>query len=180
MDGTAALPSPAERAETVSLLESSRDHLLALCRGLHPEDWARSDCAGRWTVAHVLEHLVIIDQRVAANLERMLGQPAEPDWHAKTAAADAALAATAVVVQPLNAPAPIQPQGGQSPEKLLADFEAARAKLLDVARNAALALKEHTANHPILGPLHGQQWLRVTAHHTERHLTQMRACLAQK
>lgn len=173
MSDPAAIPTAAERAAAVAHLEATRDALLAHCSTLDPAAWQRSDGEGRWTVSNILEHLVIVEQRSMGLFEKMLTQPAEPDWHARTAAQDARLPFTVTVTEKIQAPAPLHPQGAATPTQLMADFAAARAATIAFAQIPGQPLKEHTRNHPVLGTLNGYQWLLLAGYHTLRHLGQM-------
>lgn len=167
----------AERLQVTQELTQSRDALLASLPPLDSPAWqARAD-AKSWSVAGILEHLVIVERRIHGRLESMLTQPPEPDWHDRTAHQDELVPGVATVTEPVNAPEPLHPQGGRTPSQLREDFLAARAALLEVAARPALPLKEHTFLHPVMGPLNGLQCLRTVAYHSDRHRKQMQRCL---
>lgn len=174
-----AIPTPSERAAATRELEQSRDELLQTCAALTPSDWTRTDGAGRWTVAGIVEHLGIVERRVHTAIEAMLAAPAEPDWAEGTAGQDDRIPAAATVTTPIVAPEVLHPHSGQPSEQLLAEFKAARAANLELSQRPGLPLKEHTRVHPVLGRLHGLQWLRITAYHTRRHRAQIERCLRQ-
>ena len=176
MSDPSAVPTPAELQAAIENLERSRDAVLAHCSGLSASAWERSDGPGRWSPAGILEHLVIIERRSLGLVSAMLTQPAEPDWHARTAAQDARLPGAVVVETKIQAPPPLQPQGGADPRTLLDDFGAARAATLAFAATPGQPLKQHLRSHPAFGELNGYQWLLLIGYHTERHLGQMRGC----
>jgi hypothetical protein len=157
-------------------LEATCGEVIDTCVGMPDEAWTRADGEGRWTVAQILEHLTIVERRVVSLLEKMLGQPPEPDWHERTASKDAMLPQTRVANEKISAPPVLHPTGQQSPDELIAAFRSARAATLEFARRPDQPLKEHTQNHPALGHLNGYQWLVLTAHHTTRHLAQIKRC----
>ncbi|HEY7837854.1 MAG TPA: DinB family protein [Terriglobales bacterium] len=180
------VPSPAELAAAVGGLERSRDAVLACCTGLSGDAWAHvdspndssNDGAGRWTVADILEHMLLFETRYTAGLEESLRQPANPEWAAQTANKDAATAQAAVVRTPLVAPATMQPRGGIAPAELLAQWTAARAATIALAVRPGQALKSHTHPHRILGTISAYQGLLFIAAHTDRHRLQIERCLA--
>ncbi|MGH9416568.1 MAG: DinB family protein [Terriglobales bacterium] len=173
---SAAAPTRAELAETASLLERSRDELLDFCRRLPATDWNRSDGAGRWTVAQILDHLVIIEKRSVPVLEAMIQAGPDPDWAAKTLHKDAILARAEVVEKPVVAPAPLHPSLTPEPERLLTEFAAARQATLGLLARPGLELKQYVRTHPAFGDVNLLQNLRLLAFHTRRHLSQMRGC----
>ena len=176
------VPSPAELAAAVGGLERSRDAVLACCTGLSGDAWARNDSpndvAGRWTVADILEHMLLLETQYTAGLEESLHQPPDPDWEAQTANKDANIAAAAVVRTPLVAPETMQPHGGIAPADLLAQWAAARAATLALAQRPGQALKSHTRPHRILGTINTYQGLLFIVAHTDRHRQQIERCLA--
>ncbi|HXR97950.1 MAG TPA: DinB family protein [Terriglobales bacterium] len=170
------IPTAAEMQYAVSELESTRDALLDTCATLPQNAWTLSDGEARWTAAQVLEHITIVERRVVGLLEKMLGQPPEPDWHDRTASKDAILPHTRVANEKLTAPPPLHPTGQQTPAELIAAFQSARAATLAFAARPHQPLKEHTQKHLALGELNGYQWLVLAAHHTTRHLAQIKRC----
>lgn len=176
------VPSPAELAAAVGGLERSRDAVLACCTGLSGDAWAHDDSpnggAARWTVADILEHMLLFETRYMAGLEESLLQPPNPEWAAQTANKDAATAQAAVVRTPLVAPETMQPRGGIAPAELLAQWTAARAATIAMAVRPGQALKSHTHPHRILGTINAYQGLLFIAAHTDRHRQQIERCLA--
>jgi len=171
------IPSSEELAEAKAILEASRDQLLAFCAGLSPADWAKSDGDSRWSIAQILEHLVIVERRSVALLENLAQGTPDPDWEAKTAAKDSILARAAVVEQRISAPAAIHPGPAPDPVYLQRDFRAAREETLALAARPGVPLKHFVRTHPAFGDVTALQSLRLLGYHTQRHLSQMRGCL---
>lgn len=171
------MPTPAAavtEAQAQRHLAATRDALLAHCAQLSPEAWHRSDGEGRWTPAQILEHLVLVEQRILGLLGAMLEQAPEADWRERTAAQEPKLAATAVAVSKVEAPPPMHPQGNRAPAELQAAFAALRERTIALAVRRG-ELEQRVKTHLALGDLNGWQWLRVLGYHTERHLAQMQA-----
>lgn len=171
------VPSPEELARTQAILESSRDEVFGFCARLAPSDWAKSDGDSRWTIAQILDHLLIVERGVAAVLENMLSAAPDPDWEAKTAAKDGRLASAAVVETRVSAAPAVLPHTDPNPEALLRDFREAREHMLALAARPGVPLKQYVRVHPVLGEVNALQNLRLVGYHTLRHLTQMRGCL---
>lgn len=179
MPDASAVPTPAEIAAAVHVLETSRDALQSRCAALPAAAWAASDGPGRWTVTDILEHLVILERSALPTQQKLLAQPPEPDWATRTAGREAVLPKVALAEVKIVAPPPIQPQGGQAPAALLAEFTAARNALIAFAARPGQDLKAHTREHPVLGTINGYQLLLAVGYHTQRHLAQMDRCIAE-
>jgi hypothetical protein len=161
-------------AQAQSHLAATRDAVLAHCATLTPEAWHRSNGPGRWTPAQILEHLVIVEQRVGGALAALLEQPPVSDWRERTAAQEPKIAAAAVATTKVDAPPATHPQGKQTPAELLAAFAAGREPLLALAARRA-ELEQRVRMHAAIGELNGWQWLRLVGYHSQRHLAQMQA-----
>jgi hypothetical protein len=172
-----ALPSAQEIASAREVLQSSRDQLLAFCARLQPEDWRRSDGDGRWTIAQILDHLVIVEERSAAIFEALVNGTPDPDWEAKTAHKDSLLERAAVVEVRVQAPPAIHPTAAPDGPALLGKFQTVRARNLALANRPGLPLKQYVRAHPVFGDVNALQNLRLLGYHTQRHLSQMRGCL---
>jgi len=169
-------PPPAHDAAT--LLTASRDNLVAFCATLAPEDWRRKRDS-EWSPAEVLEHLAILEGLVSARLAKMLSDPAEPDWREHTADKDGTLHRAASRENKLKSPPAVHPKGQSEPAQLLREFGAAREVMVGLAKNSVRELEQRTREHPVFGVCNGRQWLELCAHHTERHLKQMKEAASQ-
>ena len=130
----------------------------------------------RWSVAEVLEHLGLVEGRVA-----MFFGPLLQD--APTLGVDTQTGATALDRTSLRdrdnkivAPPPIQPTGSLSAEDAWTILQETRVKLLamlDVAEAERRDLAQISRQHPVLGPLDGYQWVAAIGGHEERHTLQI-------
>lgn len=133
----------------------------------------------RWSVAQVLEHLVIVETRTTKVIA-MLGEsaPEESDAGIDAPTADAHRLDTRALLdrsRRVMAPEPLQPAG---------DVDAADAwRRLGDTRTALSAvvsaldgrqMHQVTRPHPVLGVLNGFQWIGAVAGHEERHAAQIR------
>lgn len=170
--------TPAPASDAVALLTASRDHLVAFCATLAPEDWRRKR-GSDWSPAEVLEHLAILEGLVSARLTKTLSDPAEPNWRERTADKEGTLHLAASRENKVQAPPVSHPKGQSDPAQLLREFGAAREVMIGLAKNSARELEQRTREHPVFGVCNGRQWLELCAHHTERHLQQMKEAAGQ-
>ncbi|MEP7270747.1 MAG: hypothetical protein ABI882_04550 [Acidobacteriota bacterium] len=73
----------------------------------------------------------------------------------------------------VQAPEPAKPKGNLSRADFLKQFPEVRAKTIKLVMENDAALKEHTFNHPNLGPMNGYQWLILIPLHNMRHNLQI-------
>ena len=167
-------PSPITDIKTTlatdrAALRSAVDRVPAAMRQQKP-------APDRWSVAEVLEHLGLVEGRVA-----MFFGPLLKD--APTLGEDSQTGATALDRTSLRnrdnkivAPTPIQPTGTVSAEDAWAILQDTRIKLLamlDVVETEGRDLAQVSRPHPVLGPLDGYQWVAAIGGHEERHTLQI-------
>jgi hypothetical protein len=73
----------------------------------------------------------------------------------------------------VKAPEPAVPTGKLSRADFLKQFPEVRAKTIKLVMENDQALKEHTFNHPNLGPMNGYHWLLLIPLHNMRHNLQI-------
>jgi hypothetical protein len=139
----------------------------------------RRPAEGRWSVAEILEHLGIVEARIAGLIEQQVeagrarGLPAEIE----TASVLSALDVSALLdrsVRRVSGDASL-PTGQLDAVAAWTKLEQARLKLRQVVIAAdGLALGDLSAPHPRLGPLNLYQWLLFLGGHEGRHALQIR------
>src|SRR5688572_13229195 len=150
-------------------LKAAVDRVPPAVRGIRP-------APDRWSVAEILEHLAIVEQRATA-IVRELAVSAPPRESGSTAA-DAPPRFDRTVLrdrtQRVTAPVAIQPKGQWDAGQALAELEKSRAGLLAAIRAAeGRDLTAVTRSHPRLGPLTGYEWIAALGAHEERHAFQI-------
>jgi len=150
--------------------------VLDATRGAGDESKARRD-PGQWSVVEIVEHLTRAYSGTAKGFERCLEK-------------SASLASTASMRQHLQQFALINlgyfPEGRQAPKHILPTGELDLGAVLDAVRRDLARLDESAArtrqalgtgkmlDHPILGALTVDQWLKFHAVHTAHHARQIR------
>jgi len=135
---------------------------------------------GRWSVAEVMEHVTLIEGRVAGLLAmrvaeaRANGVGADPE----TSSVVASYPNPAAVVDRTNkivAPKPVVPTGALDSVAGSQALEKSRAALVAALRNAnGVSLENLMQTHPVLGPLNLYHWMVAAALHDDRHAAQIR------
>jgi hypothetical protein len=158
-------------------LRAAIDSVPAQARNTPPSD-------KQWSVAQVLDHLTIIDKRIAAGVGKWiadakgtgLGQETETTSVAGTIPNEKIVDRSRKV----EAPEEIRPRTDVDAETAWAELEQARAKLRAAFLTGdGLALGEVVQPHPVLGPINIYQWMLFCASHEARHTLQIREIAGQ-
>ena len=164
-------------------LDRSRAWLRAAVDEVPPQLRDEQPASDRWSVAGVLEHLALVDERFTAIIANKIaeardaglgqeeGNPALLPPNVEAMLADR--------TERRPAPEPLHPRGlacGAAWERL----EAARAAFLDMLSAAdGLALGRVIHEHPRFGALNPYQWAGFLAAHESRHAEQIREIASQ-
>ena len=171
--------SPVE--SIIAELAADRAALRAAVDAVPHADRARRPGPGRWSVADVIEHLAIVEERAVGILRDLATKaPARatggdtPGYvrFDRTLLRDRA--------QRVEAPEPIRPSGGMDADAAWERLERSREALVTALREAAdrdLGAVERM--HPRLGALTGWQWVAALGGHEERHAAQVREIAGQ-
>jgi len=145
--------------------------------GAGEESRTRRDPA-QWSVAEIVEHLVRAYSGTTKGFERCLdkGAPLASGVSLKQLVAQIALIELGYFPEGRQAPKHIIPTGEIDLPALLAAVPRELARLDDVAGKTKMALGSgKILDHPILGALTVDQWLKFHEVHTKHHIRQIRA-----
>lgn len=153
-------------------LAADRETLRAAVAGVPSDRRHQKPGPGRWSVAEVLEHLAIVEERTAAMLQPVVENAPPLQGAATVTPFDrAAMRDRSTKVA---APDMVQPTGAVDGSALWTRLEQSREALLSVVERCEgrdLAAVER--NHPRLGKIDGYQWLLSIGAHEERHAGQI-------
>jgi hypothetical protein len=171
-------PSPVEALR--ASLRADRETLRAAVESVPAELRHRKPGPDRWSVAEVLEHLAIVQDRVLAMFPKLVESAPATD------------AANTATVKPFDrekfqnrdvkvtAAEAIRPTGTVSADEAWTRLERTRAEFLQVLETiAGRDLAQVSRQHPILGALDGYQIIAALGGHEERHAAQIREIGAQ-
>jgi len=164
-----------EREKALGLLNRSRQTLLDAVNGVTENQARWKPAADRWSVLEYVEHLAVSDDRLIAVIKRSLATPARPETETQRRERETKIKETPVPRGANRAPAMLQPGGRfASLQEAVAAFLAARERSLEYAQSTQEDLRSHFADHSVLGPLDGYQWLMGNARHAETHAGHIR------
>jgi hypothetical protein len=159
-----------EKNELLQRLDGARERLIAAVAGLSQAQASFKPSSDAWSVAGIVEHLATVEDLVIMRLEKITS---EPD-HGNFKDSDVVLFDKVVDrTERFQAPQRVHPTGtslGSSLERLAATGE----KIVDLIRSAPDGhFRQHSMDHPVLGPLDGHQWVVAVAGHSLRHTQQI-------
>jgi hypothetical protein len=140
----------------------------------------RRPASDHWSVAEVLEHLSLIEHRVAAlvsaHVTAARAKGVGPD--AETSSVVASFLNIERVTDRRNkivAPEPVRPSGTLDAMASAHALAESRAEMLTALQNAdGVALGGLVQSHPVLGPLNMYHWVVALGLHDARHAAQIR------
>lgn len=155
-----------EKQPSLNALRATQQQFQEIIGGLSEAQWRFRMGEGQWSVAELVEHVVLVEKRVMGALK--------PNEGGTSPKRDSTI--TRVVPDrstKIAAPAPVSPQGRYpTATDGLEAFANVRANTIHWVETTddprAMAL-----NHFVFGPLDGYQWSLFASAHLERHLEQL-------
>lgn len=164
-------------------LETSRAELIAAVRSVPESRRDRPPSEGRWSVAGILEHLGLVEQRITNMLReeigvlRSSGDQADSETSSVLAQTD--------LDRMMDRSAPIAAQSSGHPVRGLgwaearAGLDETRGRLIEVVAGAeGLDLSARSSPHRVFGDLTLYQWIALVGAHERRHAAQIREIAA--
>jgi hypothetical protein len=167
-------------AELIEYIAMQRREVHDAVASVPKELRERKPAPDQWSVAEVLEHLSIIERRIAVLLTRHVtaartsGVGPDPETSSVVASyvnADAVVDRTAKVM----APSLVQPTGGFDTNAGTRALVESRAALISSLQNAnGVSLEHLMQTHVVFGPLNMYHWIVALGLHDRRHAAQIR------
>lgn len=164
-----------EREAALERLRRSRQALIDAVEGVTDSQARWQSEEGRWTILEYVEHLAVSDGELILLVERALQSPPRPETPEERRVRELKIRNTPMPRGVNHAPPRLRP-GGRfgSLADAIAAFLEARERTLEYARNTQAELRDHFADHPVLGPMDAYQWLVANARHAESHAGHIR------
>ena len=164
-----------ERNFVVGELAASEARLAEAVRGVTPAQAMYRTVEERWSIAEVLEHLVVWESFMLGAVRGALNTPAAPEKRASVRGKDAlALGLATSRDKPLKSREAARPTGRWiDVNEMLAEFRARRARTLEFSESTQADLRSHFFAHVTFGDLDCYQWLVFVGAHCERHVLQI-------
>ena len=164
-----------ERQLVLAQLASSEARLLELVQGLTPEQWNFRKSPERWSIAEILEHLVVFEKFINEVIAKVMAAPAEPEKKASALEKEPLVLGLASSRNTrLKAREVVLPAGRwPNTAEMIAELRRRRAQTVAFAAETEADLRDHFFPHIVFGDLDCYQWLVVIAQHTARHALQI-------
>ena len=165
-----------DRAKVLKWLDESNAQTIAAVEKLSDAQWSFKAAPDKWSVGEVVEHLMMAESLLFAQMEKALAAPVIPDWAEKTKGKSDFLERVMVKRQgKAQAPEAIVPLGKIPRAELMVKLKEARAKTRKYAHETKAELHSHTTDHifPVFNTLSAYQWLIYIPLHNLRHNQQI-------
>jgi DinB family protein len=162
----------AERELAARYLAATRDRLVDSMKGLSDAQWNFKPSPDRWSIAEIMEHVAIVEDRVQEIVGNMGQAPADAaDRDVKQV--DAFILVAIPMRNPrYKAPERVSPIGGRMGAQALEHFLESRVQTNELLSSAP-NLRGRVLPHPIFGPWDGYQWILAAGGHCARHTGQI-------
>ncbi len=159
----------------IKRLDSTHEKLTATVEQLSPQIFAQRPATDEWSVAEILHHLRLVEDRVIKELERGLaGEPERLGFMRR-------LVPPAIVgnrMIKVKAPQAMNPKEAPGKELSLANFNETRSQPKALcAAHGRDRLRQTVFKHPFLGKINGVAAVSFLGYHEQRHLKQIREVL---
>jgi uncharacterized damage-inducible protein DinB len=170
--------------EVLNYLDTERSALREAVELVSPELRDQAPGPDRWSVAQVLQHLAIIEKRIAMGMTKWIAEAraggTEPEAETSSVINSLPLQLIADRSQRRSAPEEVRPSGDIDAASAWTALEQTRAALrAAILAGDGLALSKVVQPHPVLGPINLYQWALFVGSHETRHTGQVREIAAQ-
>jgi DinB superfamily len=154
-------------------IDVANDALKAAVFGLSEAQSNFKPSAGAWSVAGIVEHLAIVQERVIGRIDQLLASTLESAQAGAGAFTDEILIQK-VVDRSAKFPAPeVAHPKGNCLQDSLDRLAAGRKRVGEIVASAPPDFQQRSVLHPAFGPLDCHQWLVALAGHCVRHTEQI-------
>ena len=164
-----------ERQQVLDQFVASEAHLLSLIDGLTPEQLAFRTAPDRWSIAEIIEHVIVVETRLTRAINKTIAQPSTRTERPDPAPRDASLW-TQVTNRStkLEAPEQVRPSGMFRVTIEIAEgLRGTRRQTVQFVTATDADLRGYTIPHMAFGDLDLYQWLIVLSNHGTRHAAQI-------
>ena len=155
-------------------LAETRDALTRSIQNLSDAQWKFKPSAECWSIGEIVEHVVIVENRVANRIfSEMPNAPAPPADRNVQELDEIAIQQGADRSTKFQAPVAIHPSGTWTQQEALDRFFTSRAGIEALLQSTEVDHRRHAVPHPVMGPLDGYQWILLVAAHSTRHTNQI-------
>jgi hypothetical protein len=164
--------SVAEKSTAATYLAQTRDGLVAAVQGLSDKQWRFRTSPDRWSIAGVVEHVAMVEERVHRVISTLDQAPEAESGRDELETDRLILAQIPARTSRVEAPPHVQPCGECEPDEALIRFLEARERTRELLESNG-SLRGRIRPHPVFGPWDGYQWILGAGAHSARHTNQI-------
>jgi hypothetical protein len=167
-------------------LDRVHEKLMATIAPLDEKLFAQAPAAGSWSVAQVIQHLVLVENRVIKDLEKEISRPPRKVSFVRRFVPTSIVSSRLLRVK---APQAVNPEAGAGATEVnevpgkavaIANYNRARNDLKALCANHGHdRLRQVVFRHPFLGKIDGVATVSFVGYHEHRHYKQIREVLKQ-
>jgi len=165
--------SQKDRDFAMSYLHATRKQVLDAVDGLTEAQWMFKQADDRWSVAQVLEHIVVTERALLGMVQKTASGPASPVPEASKVKDEDIMKMISSREKKVQAPEQLRPTGSLGTgASEIEQFKQTRDTTINYVRTTNDDLRAHSGKSP-LGQVDCVQWLLYIGAHSERHLAQI-------
>jgi uncharacterized damage-inducible protein DinB len=159
--------------KAIAELDSIHGKLLDTITPLTDERFARRPSPDQWSIAEIVHHLCLVEQRVIVELEGALEKPPVHVGLLQKLVPVSLLVGRRMVR--VKAPRTVEPLNPPSKEEVIANYENVRRSLKEFsAQHGQERIQQLGMKHPFLGTFDGISAISFVGHHEMRHYRQIK------
>jgi uncharacterized damage-inducible protein DinB len=152
-------------------LDSAHERLIATVIPLEEDLFSHRNSDGEWSIAEVVHHLCLVEERVVKELEKELAKPPRQLSFVRRLVPTSIVASRLIRVKAPKAMNPVNPPGK---DDCVANYNAVRARLKDLySQHGDKRLEQTIFKHPFLGEINGLATISFVGYHEVRHYKQI-------
>lgn len=159
-------------------LDATHQRLLDILTPLDAQRFAQRPAPNEWSVAEVVHHLCLVEERVIRELEQGLTQPPQ-----RLSLLDRLIPYSLLVghrVVRVKAPKDVEPLDAPPKEIVIENYNRLRQTIKALSEeHGRERLSGVVLQHPFLGKLNGVKAVRLVGYHEERHYKQIQEIIRQ-
>jgi hypothetical protein len=160
-------------------LQQTQDEVVGATKGLSTVQWNFKPAPDRWSIAEIIEHMVLAQELILGPIHEQLAKAPAPAESNTKAVDDAVINLVPDRTSKFQAPDVLQAIGRWKPavsmERLLKNYAQLKATLEtpDLREHAIEALPLKAVSKGAYDSMDGYQWVLAAAAHVERHTKQI-------
>lgn len=157
----------------IARLDATHQKLLDLIQPIDDERFRQRPAPDQWSIAEIVHHLCMVEQRVLEELERSLAKPAVHVGLLQRLMPVRLLVGSRVVR--VKAPKTVEPLDAPSKAEAISNYEQVRRTLKEFgATHGRERMQQLGIKHPFLGTFDGIGAISFVGHHETRHIKQIK------